>query len=60
MWVNTLIGPNVTIATAGHPIEPSLREMAYQYNAPVKIGKNCWLGAWVVMVPGVTIGENTV
>lgn len=56
----TLIGPNVTIATAGHPVEPSLREKAYQYNAPVKIGKNCWLGAGVVIVPGVTIGDNTV
>lgn len=56
----TLIGPNVTIATAGHPVEPSLREKAYQYNAPVKIGKNCWLGAGAIIVPGVTIGDNTV
>lgn len=57
---NTMFGPNVTIATAGHPIYPPLREMAYQYNASVKIGKNCWLGAGVIVVPGVTIGDNSV
>ena len=56
----TMFGPNVTIATAGHPVLPELREKTYQYNAPVKIGKNCWLGAGVIVVPGVTIGDNTV
>lgn len=56
----TLIGPNVTIATAGHPINPELREKAYQFNRSVKIGKNCWIGAGAVIVPGVTIGDNTV
>ncbi len=56
----TMFGPNVTIATAGHPILPELREKAYQYNAPVRIGKNCWLGAGVIVVPGVTIGDNVV
>lgn len=57
---NVMIGPNVTLATAGHPILPELREKGYQYNMPIKIGKNCWLGAGVVVLPGVTIGENTV
>ncbi len=56
----TMIGPNVTIATAGHPILPKLREQAFQYNSPVRIGKNCWLGAGVIVLPGVTIGNNTV
>lgn len=56
----TMIGPNVTIATAGHPILPELREQAYQYNAPVHIGKNCWIGAGAVIVPGITIGDNVV
>ena len=56
----TMIGPNVTIATAGHPILPELREKNYQYNIPVHIGKNCWLGAGVIVLPGVTIGDNTV
>lgn len=56
----TMFGPNVTVATAGHPILPELREKAYQYNQPVHIGRNCWLGAGVVVLPGVTIGDNTV
>ena len=56
----TLIGPNVTIATAGHPINPTLREKALQYNASVKIGKNCWIGAGAIILPGVTIGDNVV
>lgn len=54
------IGPNVVLATAGHPICPELRKRAYQYNAPVRIGSNCWLGAGVIVVPGVTIGNNVV
>ena len=57
---NTMLGPNVVIATAGHPILPALREIGYQYNSPVKIGKNCWLGAGVIVLPGVTIGDNSV
>lgn len=57
---HTMIGPNVTIATAGHPILPKLREKEYQYNMPVHIGRNCWLGAGVIVMPGVTIGDNTV
>lgn len=57
---NTMFGPNVTIATAGHPILPSLREQAYQYNMPVRIGKNCWVGAGAVILPGVTIGDHVV
>ena len=56
----TMFGPNVTVATAGHPILPSLREKAYQYNASVTIGRNCWIGAGAVIVPGVKIGDNTV
>ena len=56
----TKFGPNVTIAVAGHPVLPELREKGYQYNAPVRIGRNCWLGAGVVVVPGVTIGDNVV
>lgn len=56
----TMFGPNVVLATAGHPILPELRPLAYQYNMPIHIGKNCWLGAGVIVLPGVTIGDNTV
>ncbi len=56
----TMFGPNVTLATAGHPILPELRKKAYQYNMPIHIGKNCWLGAGVVVLPGISIGDNSV
>ena len=56
----TMFGPNVTVATAGHPILPELREKIYQYNFPVTIGRNCWIGAGAVILPGVTVGDNTV
>lgn len=56
----TMIGPNVTLVTAAHPIAPELRQKGLQYNLPVRIGCNCWLGAGVVVLPGVSIGDNTV
>ncbi len=56
----TIFGPKLTEATAGHPILPELREKGYQYNAPVHIGKNCWIGAGVLIMPGITIGDNVV
>lgn len=56
----TMFGPNVTVATAGHPVLPELRQKGLQYNMPVSIGKNCWIGAGAIIVPGVTIGDNVV
>ncbi len=56
----TMFGPNVTVATAGHPILPELRKEAYQYNAAITIGKNCWIGAGAIILPGITIGDNVV
>ena len=55
-----MFGPNVTIATANHPIEPTLREKGLQYNKDVYIGENTWIGAGVIIVPGVRIGKNAV
>ena len=56
-----MFGPNVMSTTAGHPILPELRgEEAYQFNMPVTIGQNCWIGANVSIMPGVTIGDHTV
>lgn len=53
-----MFGPAVTIATVGHPVNPSMR--GYMYTDPVTIGDNCWIGGGAVICPGVTIGENTV
>ena len=55
-----MFGPNVTIATANHPINAELRARALQYNKDVHIGENSWIGAGVIIVPGITIGRNTV
>lgn len=56
----TMFGPNVVLATAGHPITPELRKRGYQYNAPIHIGNNCWLGTGVLVMPGITIGDNVI
>lgn len=56
----TMFGPNCVIATAAHPILPEFREKAYQFNLPVRIGRNCWLGAGVIVLPGISIGDNSV
>ena len=55
-----MIGPNVIIATANHPINPELRARGLQYNKDVHIGQNTWIGANTVIVPGIHIGKNTV
>lgn len=57
---HTMFGPNVVLATAGHPIVPCLRKYGVQHNQSIRIGENCWLGANVTVMPGVTIGDNTV
>ena len=55
-----LIGPNVIIVTANHPLEPTLRRVEMQYNLDVHIGENVWIGAGAIILPGVHIGKNTV
>jgi len=56
----TLIGPNVTIATAIHPEDPKIRKTGYQYNLPVTIGKNVWIGSGAIILPGVKIGDDSI
>ena len=55
-----LFGPNVVLATPNHPFLPELRARGYQYNLSIHIGTGCWLGAGVVVAPGVTIGDWSV
>lgn len=57
---SVMIAPNVVIATGTHPICPELREQVYQYNLPVHIGNRVWIGAGAIILPGVTIGDNSV
>jgi len=55
-----MFGPNVTVVTAAHPVEPGLRARGFQYNKDVYIGENAWIGAGAVILPGVHIGRNAV
>lgn len=57
---NTMMAPNVTIATASHPISPTLRGSNFQYNLPVHIGDRVWIGANAAILPGVKIGNNSI
>lgn len=54
------IGPNVQLLTPTHPVEPAPRRAKWEAAKPIVIGDNVWLGGGVVVLPGVTIGENTV
>ena len=56
---NVMIAPNVVLATAAHPLDPEGRKLFLQKNAPIHICKNVWIGAGVIVLPGVTIGEST-
>ncbi|MBZ6486405.1 galactoside O-acetyltransferase [Priestia aryabhattai] len=57
---NVMFGPNVTISAGTHPVHPNLRRKKAQYNVPIYIEDNVWIGAQSVVLPGVRIGENTV
>jgi galactoside O-acetyltransferase len=55
-----MFAPNVVIATTGHPILPELRRQKANYSVPTVIGSNVWIGANAVVMPGVTIGDDSV
>ena len=57
---NVLIGPNVGIYTAGHPLHHELRNQEYEYAFPISIGDNVWIGGNVVINADVSIGNNSV
>lgn len=54
------IAPNVGIYTAGHPLDAEQRNSGLEYALPVSIGNNVWVGAHVAILPGVSIGDNSV
>lgn len=57
---HVMIAPNVTITPTGHPVDPELRKPGTQFSIPVRIGNNVWIGSNAVILPGVTIGDNSV
>ena len=56
---DVMIGPNVSLITSGHPVEPSRRRDCVVAK-PIVIGRNVWIGAGATIIGGVTIGENAV
>ena len=54
------IGPNVQLLTPTHPLDPDARRAKLEAAKPITIGNNVWLGGGVIVLPGVSIGENTV
>jgi acetyltransferase-like isoleucine patch superfamily enzyme len=56
---DVLIGPNVSIITAGHPLEPSQRR-SVTIGKPIAIERNVWIAAGATIIGGVTVGENSV
>ena len=57
---NVMIAPNVTISPTGHPVEPETRKLGMQFSIPIRIGNNVWIGSNSVILPGVSIGDNSV
>lgn len=56
---DVMIGPNVSLITSGHPIEPSQRRAAV-IAKPIVIERNVWIAAGATIIGGVTVGENSV
>ncbi|WP_075602602.1 sugar O-acetyltransferase [Saccharicrinis aurantiacus] len=57
---NVLVGPNVSLFAAGHPIHHEVRNTELEYAFPITIGNNVWIGGNVVVNADITIGDNTV
>lgn len=54
------VGPNVQFLTPTHPVEAEPRRAKFEAAQPITVGNNVWLGGGVIILPGVSIGENTV
>ncbi|WP_110931852.1 sugar O-acetyltransferase [Paenibacillus bouchesdurhonensis] len=57
---NVLIGPNVSLYTPNHAMDAAERKAGYERSSPIHIGDNVWISGSVTIVPGVTIGDNTI
>ncbi|MET3037741.1 sugar O-acetyltransferase [Chryseobacterium sp. NRRL B-14859] len=57
---NVFIGPNCSFYTAGHPLDVKQRNEGLEYAYPIKVGDNVWFGGNVVVLPGISIGNNSV
>lgn len=57
---NVFIGPNCSFYTANHPIDVKQRNEGLESAHPITVGNNVWFGGNVVVLPGISIGNNSV
>lgn len=57
---HVLLGPNVQLITATHPLNPKTRAAGLELGYPITIGNHVWIGAGAIILPGITIGDNVV
>ena len=57
---NVMVAPNCGFYTAAHPLDHTLRDEELEYAKPITVGDSVWFGGSVSVLPGVTIGSNTV
>ncbi len=57
---NVMLGPNVSLFTAGHPVHGELRNTGLEFALPITIGDNVWIGGGAIVNPGIVIGDNVV
>ena len=57
---NVMVGPRVSFYTAGHPTDAEIRNEALEFGLPITVKDNVWIGGNVVILPGVTIGKNSI
>ena len=57
---NVMVGPNCTFITSKHPVNPDIRNQGVQFAEPITIKNNVWICSNVTVLPGITIGENSI
>ena len=57
---NVMVGPRVSFYTAGHPIDPQIRIEELEFGLPITVEDNVWIGGNATILPGVTIGKNSI
>lgn len=57
---HVFIGPNCGFYSAGHPLDKERRSQGLEFAHPISVGSNVWFGAQVAVLPGVTIGDDSV
>jgi len=57
---NVMVGPRVSFYTAGHPIDPQIRIEELEFGLSITVEDNVWIGGSATILPGVTIGKNSI